>query len=131
MVKENILEAVGKRKTAIAILSLKQGKGAFTVNKKEIAQYFKTDVLRTIIIRPLILTNNVDKFDINVLVKGGGTLSQAEATRHALTRVLLKFDANTRPILKKEGFITRDSRIKERKKYGQPGARKKFQYSKR
>ena len=123
--------ATGKRKTAIARVWMKEGSGAFTVNNRNFDDYFTRDVLKKIIQQPLEITNQMGKFDFYVNVGGGGIAGQADAVKHGISRALCEFDAELRPALKKAGFLTRDSRMKERKKYGQPGARKRFQYSKR
>ncbi|HSD95006.1 MAG TPA: 30S ribosomal protein S9 [Syntrophales bacterium] len=123
--------ATGKRKTAIARVWMKEGSGAFTVNNRNFDDYFTRDVLKKIIQQPLEITNQVGKFDFYVNVGGGGIAGQADAVKHGISRALCEFDAELRPALKKAGFLTRDSRMKERKKYGQPGARKRFQFSKR
>jgi small subunit ribosomal protein S9 len=123
--------ATGKRKTAIARVWMKEGSGTFTVNNRNFDDYFTRDVLKKIIQQPLEITNQVGKFDFYVNVGGGGIAGQADAVKHGISRALCEFDAELRPALKKAGFLTRDSRMKERKKYGQPGARKRFQFSKR
>jgi len=123
--------ATGKRKTAIARVWMKEGSGAFTVNNRNFDDYFTRDVLKKIIQQPLEITNQMGKFDFYVNVDGGGIAGQADAVKHGISKALCEFDAELRPILKKAGFLTRDSRMKERKKYGQPGARKRFQFSKR
>ena len=123
--------ATGKRKTAIARVWMKEGSGAFTVNNRNFDDYFTRDVLKKIIQQPLEITNQVGKFDFYVNVGGGGIAGQADAVKHGISRALCEFDAELRPALKKAGFLTRDSRMKERKKYGQPGARKRFLFSKR
>jgi len=121
----------GRRKTAIARVRLATGSGKITVNGRAFENYFPLDTLRATVSQPLALTGTADKLDARVNVTGGGPNGQAGATRHGIARALLKFDANLRPQLKKEGFLTRDPRERERKKYGQPGARKRFQFSKR
>ena len=121
----------GRRKTAIARVRLATGSGKITVNGRAVENYFPLDTLRATVSQPLTLTGTADKLDVRVNVIGGGPNGQAGATRHGIARALLKFDANLRPQLKKEGFLTRDPRERERKKYGQPGARKRFQFSKR
>jgi small subunit ribosomal protein S9 len=123
--------ATGKRKTAIARVWMKEGSGVFTVNNRNFDDYFTRDVLKKIIQQPLEITNQLGKFDFYVNVGGGGIAGQADAVKHGISRALCEFDAELRPALKKAGFLTRDSRMKERKKYGQPGARKRFQFSKR
>jgi len=121
----------GRRKNAVARVYLRPGKGEIKVNKREFDNYFPNEALRMIIRQPLNLTETVEKFDILVNVVGGGNSGQAGAVRHGITRALLKFDAELRPVLKKAGLVTRDPRKKERKKYGQKGARARFQFSKR
>ena len=121
----------GRRKTSIARVRLTTGNGKITVNGRAFENYFPTDTLRGQASQPLTLTGNADKFDVRVNVSGGGPSGQAGAVRHGIARALLTVDANLRPALKAEGLLTRDPRMKERKKYGQPGARKRFQYSKR
>jgi small subunit ribosomal protein S9 len=123
--------ATGKRKTAVARVWMKEGSGSFTVNNRNFDDYFTRDVLKKIIQQPLEITNQMGKFDFYVNVGGGGIAVQADAVKHGISRALCEFDAELRPALKKAGFLTRDSRMKERKKYGQPGARKRFQFSKR
>jgi small subunit ribosomal protein S9 len=121
----------GRRKTAVARVRLATGSGKITVNGRAFEVYFPLDTLRATVSQPLSLTGNGDKLDVRVNVVGGGPAGQAGATRHGIARALLKFDATLRPALKAEGFLTRDPRERERKKYGQPGARKRFQFSKR
>ena len=121
----------GRRKTSTARVYLRPGAGEFVVNRKTIAQYFPNETLRMVIRQPLQLTDTVNKFDILVNVAGGGPSGQAGASRHGITRALMQFNADLRPALKHAGLVTRDPRIKERKKYGQKGARKRFQFSKR
>ncbi|HTV41707.1 MAG TPA: 30S ribosomal protein S9 [Candidatus Sulfotelmatobacter sp.] len=121
----------GRRKTSIARVRLATGTGKITVNGRAFDNYFPLETLRATASQPLVLTGTVEKLDANINVTGGGPNGQAGAVRHGIARALLKFDANLRPQLKAEGFLTRDPRMKERKKYGQPGARKRFQYSKR
>ena len=121
----------GRRKTSTARVYLRPGSGEFKVNKRGFENYFPNEALRMIIFQPLRLTDTAGKFDILVNVDGGGTAGQAGAVRHGITRALLEYNADLRPVLKKAGLITRDPRKKERKKYGQKGARKRFQFSKR
>jgi small subunit ribosomal protein S9 len=121
----------GRRKTSTARVYLRPGNGTITVNKREFENYFPNEALQMIIRQPLRLTENVEKFDIMVNVVGGGQAGQAGAVRHGITRALMEFNADLRPTLKKAGLITRDPRQKERKKYGQKGARARFQFSKR
>jgi small subunit ribosomal protein S9 len=121
----------GRRKTAIARVRLAPGSGKITINRRPLENYFPLDTQRTVVTQPLTVTSTTDKLDVKVNVQGGGPNGQAGAVRHGISRALLKFDATLRPALKKEGFLTRDPRERERKKYGQPGARKRFQFSKR
>lgn len=121
----------GRRKSATARVYLRPGGGHFKVNGAAIDSYFKNEALRMIIRQPLQLTDTVNKFDVVVNVNGGGSAGQAGAVRHGIARALLEFNAELRKKLKKAGLLTRDPRAKERKKYGQKGARKRFQFSKR
>jgi small subunit ribosomal protein S9 len=123
--------ATGKRKCAIARVYMKEGSGLLTINKRNFDDYFTRDSLKAIIRQPLDMTGNSDKFDFSINVCGGGVAGQAGAIKHGISKVLVEYDLALRSILKRAGFLTRDSRIKERKKYGQPGARKRFQFSKR
>ena len=121
----------GRRKTAVARVRLATGSGKITVNRRTFENYFPLETLRAVVIQPLTVAGAMEKFDVRVNVAGGGPNGQADAVRHGLARALIKFDANLRPPLKAEGLLTRDPRMRERKKYGQPGARKRFQFSKR
>jgi small subunit ribosomal protein S9 len=121
----------GRRKTSTARVFLRPGTGVLTINRKPIEQAFPTEALRTQIRRPLALTETADKFDVLATIAGGGIAGQAGALRLGIARALVEYNVELRPQLKKEGFLTRDARIKERKKYGQKGARKRFQFSKR
>ena len=121
----------GRRKSSTARVYLRPGKGDFVVNRRNIEGYFKNETLRTIIKQPFLATETVDKFDTTANVEGGGPSGQAGAVRLGIARALLTFNIELRKKLKKGGFLTRDSRAKERKKYGQKGARKRFQFSKR
>ena len=121
----------GRRKTSVARVYLRPGNGGITVNRREFEDYFPNETLRMIIRQPLSLTENTEKFDILVNVDGGGMSGQAGAVRHGITRALLEYNSDLRPTLKKAGLVTRDPRKKERKKYGQKGARARFQFSKR
>jgi small subunit ribosomal protein S9 len=121
----------GRRKTSSARVYLRPGTGGFTVNKRPFEEYFSSAMLKMIIRQPLVVTETGDKFDIFVRVRGGGYTGQAGALRLGLSRALVEFNPELRPKLKAAGFLTRDPRKVERKKYGQPGARKRFQYSKR
>ncbi len=125
------IHTVGKRKTAIARIWMKPGKGDITINKRTMDQYYLREVSKMVVLQPLELTNNVGKYDIRVNVVGGGLMGQAGAIRHAISRALANQDIENRKILKKAGLITRDSRKKERKLPGQPASRKRFQFSKR
>jgi small subunit ribosomal protein S9 len=131
MESENIYYATGRRKTAIAKTWLKPGRGVITVNGKPENDYFGSKSASLVVRSPLALTNNEDAFDINIKVLGGGIFGQAGAIRHGITRALIDYDADLRGVLKKAGFVKRDPRSKERKKYGQRGARARFQFSKR
>jgi small subunit ribosomal protein S9 len=121
----------GKRKSSVARVWLKPGVGQIIVNNKTLDEYFGRETSKMVVKQPLELTENVDKFDIYVTVKGGGDSGQAGAIKHGITKALLEADVELRGTLKKAGFITRDSRIKERKKYGKAAARRSFQFSKR
>jgi small subunit ribosomal protein S9 len=123
--------ATGRRKTSTARVFLRPGKGAISVNHREFENFFPTDALRTQVRRPLLLTETGDKFDILATVAGGGVNGQAGAVRLGIARALVEFNAELRKQLKKDGLLTSDSRVKERKKYGLAGARKRFQFSKR
>jgi len=121
----------GRRKTSTARVYLRPGTGAILVNRREFETYFPNQALQMIIRQPLNLTETTGKFDVLVNVDGGGPAGQAGAVRHGITRALMEYNADLRPTLKKAGLVTRDPRQKERKKYGQKGARKRFQFSKR
>ena len=121
----------GKRKNAVARVFLKSGSGTVTVNGRTLEDYFPRETLRMVVGQPFDLLEQVGQYDVEVNVRGGGTASQAQAIRHGISRALLQVADGNRSPLKKAGFLTRDARKKERKKPGQPGARKKFQYSKR
>jgi small subunit ribosomal protein S9 len=123
--------ATGRRKTSVARVWIRPGAGRIVVNRRAFEDYFPRETLRMIIAQPLEVTSTVGQFDIFVTVGGGGPTGQAGAVRHGLSRALAKFDEKFRLPLKKAGLLTRDPRMRERKKYGQPGARQKFQYSKR
>jgi small subunit ribosomal protein S9 len=123
--------ATGRRKTAVARVRISPGSGDFTVNDRPFDEYFKTAILQSHAIRPLEVANAVKTFDVSVKTDGGGTNGQAGAVRHGLARALIVWNPELRPALKAEGLLTRDPRMKERKKAGQPGARKRFQFSKR
>jgi len=121
----------GKRKSSTARVYLMPGTGAIKVNQRELAEYFRNETQRAVIRSPLAATDCMGKFDVRITVDGGGVSGQAGAIRLGIAKALLEFDSELRPKLKRAGMLTRDSRIKERKKYGQKGARKRFQFSKR
>jgi small subunit ribosomal protein S9 len=123
--------ATGRRKTAVASVRLKPGEGKICINGRGFDEYFPTESLRYIALAPLQTARSVKKFDVKASIRGGGAMGQAQALRHALSRALIKTDPQLRATFKTEGFLTRDPRMKERKKPGQPGARRRFQYSKR
>lgn len=125
------ITGVGKRKTSIARVYMREGKGVITINDRAMDDYFKRPTSRMMVEHPLNLTQNVGKLDIRINVIGGGLSGQAGAIRHGITRALLTYDPTLRPALKEAGLVTRDSRIKERKKYGLASARARFQFSKR
>ncbi len=126
-----VINTSGRRKTAIARLYLKPGNGKITVNKKDYKEYFPTGILQYIVQQPFEITKSEGKYDINVNLNGGGIKGQAEAMRLAISKALVQLDAEHRPPLKAKGLLRRDPRMVERKKPGQPKARKKFQFSKR
>ena len=128
---ESVLRSTGRRKSSVARIIMKSGKGQITVNNRPLDEYFGTEILRMIVKQPLALTNKAESFDMSVNVCGGGVSGQAGAIKHGITKALIEHDPELRAALKKAGFITRDSRIKERKKYGRKKARKSFQFSKR
>ena len=121
----------GKRKRAVARVLLRPGQGEIKINDRLIDSYFPSATLRTVVRSPLLITETAERFNIRVNVLGGGMAGQAGAVRHGISRALLEYNTELRQKLKEAGFLTRDSRIKERKKYGQKGARKRFQFSKR
>jgi len=121
----------GRRKTAVARVRLLTGSGKIVVNGRAFENYFMTETLRGVVTQPLNVTQMAARFDVQVNVTGGGPAGQAGAVRHGIARALIAADATLRPSLKADGLLTRDPRMRERKKYGQPGARKRFQYSKR
>jgi len=123
--------ATGKRKTAVARVWMSEGNGEFVVNKRTLDEYFGLETLKRLIRQPLDMTQTQNKFNFFVNVRGGGIAGQAGAVKHGISKVLVEYNEELKAVLKKAGFLTRDARIKERKKYGQPGARKRFQYSKR
>jgi small subunit ribosomal protein S9 len=126
-----VINTIGRRKTSVARIYLQPGKGKISVNNKDMSDYFPVDIMQIIVKQPLLTVDVDGKFDIKVNVDGGGVKGQAEAVRLAIARALCEVDNEFRPPLKKEGFLTRDSRMVERKKYGRRKARKKFQFSKR
>ena len=123
--------ATGRRKTSVARVWVRPGSGRIVVNRRAFEDYFPRETLRMIIAQPLQITNTLGQFDVLITVKGGGPSGQAGAVRHGISRALARYDDKLRVPLKKAGLLTRDPRMRERKKYGQPGARQKFQYSKR
>ncbi|MBD2699049.1 30S ribosomal protein S9 [Spirosoma sp. BT702] len=125
------INTIGRRKTAISRIYMSAGSGAISVNGKDYKQYFPTEVLQIILNQPFATVNGVGGYDVKVNVRGGGVAGQAEATRMAIARALVELNAEFRPALKKEGFLTRDSRMVERKKPGRKKARRRFQFSKR
>ena len=127
----SIINKLGRRKSSVARIYLKSGKGKITINKRDHKEYFSTDVLQYKISQPFELTGTKGKYDATINVKGGGNTGQVEAIRLAISRALVEIDAEYKPLLKAEGLMTRDPRMVERKKPGQPKARKKFQFSKR
>ena len=126
-----IVGATGKRKTAVAQVRLRPGNGTITVNGRTLEDYFPREVSRMIIHQPFDAVSGMGRYDIRANIRGGGLSGQADALRHGIARALEKFDEGNRPALKKKGMLTRDARKKERKKYGQKGARARFQFSKR
>ena len=131
MEKENVYYATGKRKTAIARTWIMPGNGEITINNRPMDDYFKVEVVKTIVKQPLVLTNTLGSFDVKARVTGGGFSGQAGAIRHGITKALISANPELRKALKRAGFVRRDARVKERKKYGQKGARAWFQFSKR
>ena len=126
-----VIHKIGRRKTSVARVYMSKGKGSIIVNKKSYSDFFDTAILQYKIQQPFSLTETKDKFDLSVTVKGGGVNGQAEAIRLAISRALVEFNEEFKPVLKSEGLMTRDPRMVERKKFGQKKARKKFQFSKR
>jgi small subunit ribosomal protein S9 len=126
-----VINAIGRRKAAVARVYLNDGKGQITINDREYKQYFPSELLQYVVTQPLNLLNVADKYDIKVTLDGGGFKGQAEAVRLGISRALVKLNEENKPALKAEGFLTRDPREVERKKPGQPKARKRFQFSKR
>lgn len=131
MDSKNVFYATGKRKTAIAKTWLKPGSGEIIVNNRPVDDYFNVESAKTLLLQPLVLTNTIGLFDVKVKVNGGGCSGQAGAIRHGITKALIQTNPDLRQALKRAGLIRRDSRVKERKKYGQKGARARFQFSKR
>ena len=131
MDKKNEYYATGRRKNAIARTWLKPGKGKITVNNRTMEDYFPLESSKLILLQPFTITNNIGSYDVKIMVKGGGISGQVGAIRHVITRALIEADPDLRSVLKKAGFVKRDPRVKERKKYGQKGARARFQFSKR
>ena len=131
MANSNEILATGRRKCAVARVRMVPGTGKVTVNGKNWEEYFTTEARRGFIAQPFVVSSTVDKFDLNVRLDGGGMSGQAGALRHGIARALVAYDETYRAVLKSNGMMTRDSRVKERKKPGQPGARKRFQFSKR
>jgi len=131
MEKENVYYSTGKRKTSVARIWLTPGSGGIVVNNKPVDEYFKIESLKGMVRQPLVLTNTLESFDVKGTVVGGGVAGQAGAIRHGITKALMLANPDLRKALKKAGFVRRDARVKERKKYGQKGARARFQFSKR
>ena len=125
------INAIGRRKAAIARIFVKEGTGKITINKRDLTNYFPSPILQFVVKQPLALLDCVEKYDIKVNLKGGGFTGQSQALRLAIARALVKINADDKKALRAEGFVTRDSRVVERKKPGQPKARRRFQYSKR
>ncbi len=126
-----VINVIGRRKTAVARIYMSEGSGQITVNNRDYKEYFPTGIMQYVLTQAFEITDTVDKYDLKVNLAGGGIKGQAEATRLAIARALVKIDEEYRPLLKKEGLMRRDPRMVERKKPGQPKARKKFQFSKR
>ena len=131
MEQENTFYATGRRKTAIARTWIKPGSGEIVINNRPVKEYFPIETTRTDMIQPFKITNTFGSYDVNATVVGGGIAGQADAVRHGITRALVSVNPDFRLVLKRAGFIKRDPRVKERKKYGQKGARARFQFSKR
>jgi small subunit ribosomal protein S9 len=127
----SLITATGKRKNAVARVQLKPGTGQITINDRPLETYFPREIHRVQVLQPFQITSTTGKFNTAVNVQGGGEMGQAGAVRHGIAKALLQINSALRESLKKEGLLTRDSRVKERKKYGQKGARRRFQYSKR
>jgi len=131
MQKENVYYSTGKRKTSVARTWLTPGSGEIIVNNKPVDEYFRIESLKGMVKQPLVLTNTLESFNVKSSVIGGGVAGQAGAVRHGITKALILANPDLRKALKKAGFVRRDARVKERKKYGQKGARARFQFSKR
>jgi len=131
MADKKLTHGTGRRKTAVARVYLKKGKGVITINDRTLDKYFPYAIQQVTVKSPLVVLDAEGKFDIDVTIAGGGYNAQAEAIRHGISRAFDQLDATNRPVLKANGFLTRDSRMVERKKYGQKKARKRFQFSKR
>ncbi|MCF7792061.1 MAG: 30S ribosomal protein S9 [Victivallales bacterium] len=131
MAKNDIIWATGRRKNAVAQVRIKPGTGKYSVNSRDIDNYFMSDASKGYIEQPFVATETLGHFDISANIKGGGNIGQAGALRHGIARALVKYNEDLRSVLKNAGMLTRDARVKERKKPGQPGARKRFQFSKR
>jgi small subunit ribosomal protein S9 len=131
MEQENTYYATGRRKTAIARTWIKPGSGEIVINNRPVKEYFPIETIRTDMIQPFKITNTFGSYDVKATVVGGGIAGQADAVRHGITRALVSVNPDFRLVLKRAGFIKRDPRVKERKKYGQKGARARFQFSKR
>jgi small subunit ribosomal protein S9 len=127
----DVLNTIGRRKTSVARIYLTSGKGAIEVNSRDYKEYFPSDILQLIINQPFVTVSGVGSYDVKINVDGGGPSGQAEAIRMAISRALCEFNPEFRPLLKKEGYLTRDPRMVERKKYGRRKARRRFQFSKR
>jgi len=131
MDKENVFYATGKRKSAIAKTWMKPGSGEIVVNNRPVDDYFKVESSKTLLLQPFVLTNTIGSYDVKIKVAGGGCSGQAGAIRHGITKALLQANPDLRQALKRAGLVRRDSRVKERKKYGRRGARRGCQFSKR
>ena len=131
MAETELYRGTGRRKSAVARVWIRPGVGKIEVNGRTLEEYVPRATSRMVLMLPLVLTETEGKFDLKINVRGGGQTGQADAVKHGISRALLRYDSELRGSLKKAGMLTRDARVKERKKYGQPGARKRFQYSKR
>ncbi len=129
--EKNLAQGIGRRKTSVARVYIRKGKGDVLINKRKLEEYFPLPHYVAAIQQPMAVTDNLSKYDVMINVRGGGLTGQAGACQHGLSRALIQLDENNRSSLKANGMLTRDSRMVERKKYGQPGARRKFQFSKR